>query len=216
MLRSGSRGKPHLLLKYTKFCNLLKILMLRSTLVGYGLGVGTTPRATFFPIAVFYLVGALTLLGLLRSHRLEHVHISTAKAAHVQTEDRGFVMKTTTLTGKSSLSLLLCFAGLLSFAAPKAQAQEEKDPPTRVARISYRGRFRIFAARRARRLGQRRQESPCDHRRQALGRQGFPRRIASRRCRYPSWQYDRSFFPQPGRGHHADAPCGRQCQLPRQ
>src|SRR5882724_10642710 len=46
-------------------------------------------------------------------------------------------MKTMTFTGKSSLSLLLCFAGLLSFAAPKARAQEEKDPPTRVARISY-------------------------------------------------------------------------------
>src|SRR2546430_437905 len=46
-------------------------------------------------------------------------------------------MKTMTFTGKSSLSLLLCFAGLLSFAAPKARADEEKDPPTRVARISY-------------------------------------------------------------------------------
>jgi hypothetical protein len=42
-----------------------------------------------------------------------------------------------TFTGRSSLSLLLCFAGLLSFAAPKARADEEKDPPTRVARISY-------------------------------------------------------------------------------
>src|SRR5438477_12887253 len=46
-------------------------------------------------------------------------------------------MKTMTFTGKSSLSMLLCFAGLLSFAAPKARADEEKDPPTRVARISY-------------------------------------------------------------------------------
>jgi hypothetical protein len=45
-------------------------------------------------------------------------------------------MKTITFTGRSSLSLLLCFAGLLSFAAPKARADEEKDPPTRVARIS--------------------------------------------------------------------------------
>src|SRR5437016_8005517 len=42
-----------------------------------------------------------------------------------------------TFTGKSSLSMLLCFAGFLSFAAPKARADEEKDPPTRVARISY-------------------------------------------------------------------------------
>jgi hypothetical protein len=73
---------------------------------------------------------------MLRSHRLERL-ISRAKAANVQTEDRGFVMKTMTITGKSSLGLLLCFAGLLSFAAPKARAQEEKDPPTRVARISY-------------------------------------------------------------------------------
>jgi len=46
-------------------------------------------------------------------------------------------MKTMTLTGRSGLGLLLCFAGLLSFAAPKAQADDEKDPPTRVARISY-------------------------------------------------------------------------------
>ena len=46
-------------------------------------------------------------------------------------------MKTITFTGKSGLSLLLCFAGLLSLAAPKARADEDKDPPTRVARISY-------------------------------------------------------------------------------
>jgi hypothetical protein len=73
---------------------------------------------------------------MLRSHRLERL-TSRAKAANVQTEDRGFVMKTTTFTSKSSLSLLLCLTGLLSFAAPKARADEEKDPPTRVARISY-------------------------------------------------------------------------------
>src|SRR5438445_8410736 len=42
-----------------------------------------------------------------------------------------------TFTGKSSLSMLLCFAGFLSFAAPKGRADEEKDPPTRVARIGY-------------------------------------------------------------------------------
>ena len=47
-------------------------------------------------------------------------------------------MKTMTFTGRGSLSLvLLCLASLLSIAAPKAQADEEKDPPTRVARISY-------------------------------------------------------------------------------
>src|SRR5213082_2683887 len=63
--------------------------------------------------------------------------VERATAAHVQSEDRGFVMKTMTLTGKSGLSMLLCLAGLLSFAAPKARADEEKDPPTRVARISH-------------------------------------------------------------------------------
>jgi hypothetical protein len=57
--------------------------------------------------------------------------------AHVQLENRGPVMKTMTFIGKSSLSLLLCFTGLLSFTAPQARADEEKDPPTRVARISY-------------------------------------------------------------------------------
>ncbi|HKV63694.1 MAG TPA: DUF6600 domain-containing protein [Candidatus Acidoferrum sp.] len=46
-------------------------------------------------------------------------------------------MKTMTITGRAGLSLLLFFAGLLSFAAPQARADEEKDPPTRVARISF-------------------------------------------------------------------------------
>jgi len=46
-------------------------------------------------------------------------------------------MKTMTFTGRGGLSLVLCLASLLSIAAPKAQADEEKDPPTRVARISY-------------------------------------------------------------------------------
>ena len=47
-------------------------------------------------------------------------------------------MKTMTFTGRGSLSLvLLCLASLLSIAAAKARADEEKDPPTRVARISY-------------------------------------------------------------------------------
>src|SRR5437899_649114 len=42
-----------------------------------------------------------------------------------------------TFAGKSSVGLLLCFAGLLSFAAPQARPDEEKDPPTRVARNRY-------------------------------------------------------------------------------
>ena len=46
-------------------------------------------------------------------------------------------MKTMTFAGKSSLGVLLCFAGLLSFVAPQARADQEKDPPTRVARISF-------------------------------------------------------------------------------
>jgi hypothetical protein len=46
-------------------------------------------------------------------------------------------MKTMTFTGTGSLSLALCLASLLCMAAPKARADEEKDPPTRVARISY-------------------------------------------------------------------------------
>src|SRR5712664_1592864 len=46
-------------------------------------------------------------------------------------------MKTMTFTGRGGLSLVLCLASLLCIAAPKAQADEEKDPPTRVARISY-------------------------------------------------------------------------------
>jgi len=46
-------------------------------------------------------------------------------------------MKTMTIAGKSSLSLLLCLAGLLGLAAPQVRADDEKDPPTRVARISF-------------------------------------------------------------------------------
>jgi len=57
--------------------------------------------------------------------------------ARVHAENRGFVMKTMTFAGKRRLGLLLCFAGLLCFVAPQARADDEKDPPTRVARISY-------------------------------------------------------------------------------
>jgi hypothetical protein len=46
-------------------------------------------------------------------------------------------MKTITFAGKSRLSLLVLLVGLLCFVAPKARADDEKDPPTRVARISY-------------------------------------------------------------------------------
>ena len=48
-------------------------------------------------------------------------------------------MKTIRFTGKSSLIMLAWMAGLLSVGALNAQAQadQEKDPPTRVARISY-------------------------------------------------------------------------------
>src|SRR5260370_35204545 len=44
------------------------------------------------------------------------------------------IMKT--FTSKSGLTMLLGLAGLLSFVVPQARA-DEKDPPTRVARISY-------------------------------------------------------------------------------
>jgi hypothetical protein len=71
---------------------------------------------------------------MLRSHWLERL-IIRARAARVQTENRGFVMKTS--TGKRMLTMLLCLAGLVGFVAPKARADEDKDPPTRVARISF-------------------------------------------------------------------------------
>jgi len=85
-------------------------------------------------------MAVLYLMGVIRCYVPIGQNVSLvekATAAHVQSEDRGFVMKTITITGKSSLSVLLCLAGLLSFAVPKARADEEKDPPTRVARISY-------------------------------------------------------------------------------
>src|SRR5439155_426059 len=91
------------------------------------------PEGNFFPIAVLYLMGAIRCYAPIGQNVSL---VERATAARVPTENRGFVMKKT-FTGKSSLSMLLCFAGLLSFAAPKARADEEKDPPTRVARISY-------------------------------------------------------------------------------
>jgi hypothetical protein len=45
-------------------------------------------------------------------------------------------MKTITWSSRSKLGLLLCTAGLLLWVAPQARADEDKDPPTRVARIS--------------------------------------------------------------------------------
>ena len=50
---------------------------------------------------------------------------------------QGTVMKTMKSTGKSRLGLLVVLAGLIGFMAPQARADEEKDPPSRVARISY-------------------------------------------------------------------------------
>jgi hypothetical protein len=46
-------------------------------------------------------------------------------------------MKTMKFTGRSRLGLLLLAAGLICFVAPQARADEEKDPPSRVARVSY-------------------------------------------------------------------------------
>jgi hypothetical protein len=73
-------------------------------------------------------------------------YFGNQQAVSVQTEDRGFVMNTTKFATKSrfdgsavtrNAGLLLCMTVLLSVAAPKARADEEKDPPTRVARLSY-------------------------------------------------------------------------------
>jgi hypothetical protein len=73
-------------------------------------------------------------------------YFGSRETACVQSEDRGFVMNTTRFAAKSrfdgstvarNAALLLCMAGLLCLVAPKARADEEKDPPTRVARLSY-------------------------------------------------------------------------------
>jgi uncharacterized protein DUF6600 len=45
-------------------------------------------------------------------------------------------MMTTTFTRRNKFGLLLCLSGFLMFLAPQARADEDKDPPTRVARIS--------------------------------------------------------------------------------
>jgi uncharacterized protein DUF6600/FecR-like protein len=46
-------------------------------------------------------------------------------------------MKTSTVSSLSKFGLLLGLAGFLMFVAPQARADEDKDPPSRVARISY-------------------------------------------------------------------------------
>jgi len=89
------------------------------------------PAGNFFPIVVFYQLGAL-----IGCYAPIGVNVSLeGQRGHVSPENRGFVMMT--FTGRSRLGLLVCLAGLLSFMAPKAHADEEKDPPTRVARISF-------------------------------------------------------------------------------
>src|ERR1700747_1801963 len=51
--------------------------------------------------------------------------------------DRGNKMKAI-FAGRSRATVLMCLAGLLLFVAPKARAAEDQgDPPSRVARISY-------------------------------------------------------------------------------
>src|SRR5438128_1503001 len=87
---------------------------------------------------------------MLRSHRLERL-ISGSERPRVPTENRGFVMKKT-FTGKSSLSMLLCFAGLLSFAAPIAlSAGLQRNGAIRVADAGdARGRIFLFVRSRLR------------------------------------------------------------------
>ena len=45
-------------------------------------------------------------------------------------------MNATTSNNRAKFGLLLCVAALVMFTAPPGRAQEEKDPPTRVARLS--------------------------------------------------------------------------------
>jgi hypothetical protein len=67
-------------------------------------------------------------------------------AVRSQTEEKGFLMNTTKDSGNIRFglsvvarraTLFLFMAGLLCLTAPKSRADEEKDPPTRVARVSY-------------------------------------------------------------------------------
>src|SRR6266478_8626554 len=53
-----------------------------------------------------------------------------------EAEDRGIIMKAT-FAGKSKAYVLMLLTGLLILVAPQARADEEGDPPSRVARISY-------------------------------------------------------------------------------
>jgi uncharacterized protein DUF6600/FecR-like protein len=72
------------------------------------------------------------VLGFHRKDLLQQV----TRTSDVPSENRGFVMMTTRFSRKSKLALWLCVAGLLILVAPQARADEEKDPPTRVARVS--------------------------------------------------------------------------------
>ncbi len=91
---------------------------------------------------VFYSTGAIKKIAPIGWK----AYFGSREMASVQPEDRGFVMNATILTSRRRFdwtaiarnsAFLLCMTGLLCLVAPMARADEEKDPPTRVARLSY-------------------------------------------------------------------------------
>ena len=95
-------------------------------------------KGNLFPGLGFKEMGAVKVLGFHRKDLFQQVPLQVERPS----ENRGFVMKTTTVsrfTSRNKFRVLACLAGLLLFAAPQVRADDEdttKDPPKRVARVS--------------------------------------------------------------------------------
>ena len=72
----------------------------------------------FFPGPGFKLMGAKGI----KLPSEGPLQVRSSDSSSVLSENRGFVMKTTTFTSRNKFGLLLCVAGLLMFAAPQARA----------------------------------------------------------------------------------------------
>src|SRR6266849_4398000 len=98
--------------------------------------------ATSFPLWCSTSIGAISAQLLFGWN----AYLFGREAASVQTEDRGFVMNATKWSGRNGFdwtaiardaAFLLCMMGLTCLVAPNARGDQDRDPPTRVARISY-------------------------------------------------------------------------------
>ena len=112
-------------------------------------------------------------------------------------------MKTITWSSGSKLGLLLCVAGLLLLVPPQARADEDKDPPTRVARISIvEGSVSLQPG------GQGDWGEAARNRPMTIGDKLWV-------DNFSFWWHDGVFFPEPRRRHHPGSHSGGRREFPR-